>query len=99
MGYKLNVVCDALILNEESHSDTYPTIEVSNPTTRCKHEANVSKVSNDQLFYLMNRGHSEEKSLAMIVNGFFKPFTRKLPMEYTVELNQLITLEIKESIG
>ncbi len=96
---KLNVVCDALILDEESRSDTYPTMEVANPTARCEHEASVSKVSDEQLFYLMSRGHSEEESLAMIVNGFFEPFTRELPMEYAVELNQLMALEMEGSIG
>ncbi|MEC7756377.1 MAG: Fe-S cluster assembly protein SufB [Candidatus Thermoplasmatota archaeon] len=96
---KLNVVCDALILDESSRSDTYPTMEVSNPTARCEHEASVSKVSDEQLFYLMSRGHSEEESLAMIVNGFFEPFTRELPKEYAVELNQLMALEMEGSIG
>ncbi len=96
---KLNVVCDALILDENSRSDTYPTMEVANPTARCEHEASVSKVSDDQLFYLMSRGHSEEEALAMIVNGFFEPFTRELPMEYAVELNQLMALEMEGSIG
>jgi len=96
---KINVVCDALILDEGSRSDTYPTMEVANPTARCEHEASVSKVSDEQLFYLMSRGHSEEESLAMIVNGFFEPFTRELPMEYAVELNQLMALEMEGSIG
>jgi len=96
---KLNVVCDALILDEQSRSDTYPTMEVANPTARCEHEASVSKVSDNQLFYLMSRGHSEEEALAMIVNGFFEPFTRELPMEYAVELNQLMALEMEGSIG
>lgn len=96
---KLNVVCDALILDEGSRSDTYPTMEVANPTARCEHEASVSKVSDEQLFYLMSRGHSGEESLAMIVNGFFEPFTRELPMEYAVELNQLMALEMEGSIG
>ena len=96
---KLNVVCDALILDEGSRSDTYPTMEVANPSARCEHEASVSKVSDDQLFYLMSRGHSEEESLAMLVNGFFEPFTRELPMEYAVELNQLMALEMEGSIG
>ena len=96
---KLNVVCDALILDEESRSDTYPTMEVANPTARCEHEASVSKGSDNQLFYLMSRGHSEEEALAMIVNGFFEPFTRELPMEYAVELNQLMALEMEGSIG
>lgn len=96
---KLNVVCDALILDEDSRSDTYPTMEVSNPSARCEHEASVSKVSDDQIFYLMSRGHSEEEALAMIVNGFFEPFTKELPMEYAVELNQLMALEMEGSIG
>ena len=96
---KLNVVCDALILDEGRRSDTYPTMEVANPTARCEHEASVSKVSDNQLFYLMSRGHSEEEALAMIVNGFFEPFTRELPMEYAVELNQLMALEMEGSIG
>ena len=96
---KLNVVCDALILDENSRSDTYPTMEVANPTAHCEHEASVSKVSDDQLFYLMSRGHAEEEALAMIVNGFFEPFTRELPMEYAVELNKLMALEMEGSIG
>ena len=96
---KLNVVCDALILDEESRSDTYPTMEVANQTARCEHEASVSKVSDEQLFYLMSRGHAEEEALAMIVNGFFEPFTRELPMEYAVELNKLMALEMEGSIG
>ncbi|MGB1436003.1 MAG: Fe-S cluster assembly protein SufB [Candidatus Thalassarchaeaceae archaeon] len=96
---KLNIVCDALILDDESRSDTYPTMEVANPTARCEHEASVSKVSDEQLFYLMSRGHSEEEALALIVNGFFEPFTRELPMEYAVELNKLMALEMEGSIG
>ena len=96
---KLNVVCDALILDEKSRSDTYPTMEVSNPTAHCEHEASVSKISDQQIFYLMSRGHSEEEALAMIVNGFFEPFTKELPMEYAVELNQLMALEMEGSIG
>ena len=96
---KVNVVCDALILDEDSRSDTYPTMEVANPSCRCEHEASVSKVSDDQVFYLMSRGHSEEEALAMIVNGFFEPFTKELPMEYAVELNKLMALEMEGSIG
>jgi Fe-S cluster assembly protein SufB len=96
---KVNVVCDALILDDESRSDTYPTMEVANSTARCEHEASVSKVSDEQLFYLMSRGHAENEALAMIVNGFFEPFTRELPMEYAVELNQLMALEMEGSIG
>ena len=96
---KVNVVCDALILDEQSQSDTYPTMEIKNPSCRCEHEASVSKVSDDQLFYLMSRGHSEDEALALIVNGFFEPFVRELPMEYAVELNQLMALEMEGSIG
>jgi Fe-S cluster assembly protein SufB len=96
---KVNVVCDALILDEVSRSDTYPTMEVANKSARCEHEASVSKVSDDQLFYLMSRGHTESESLAMIINGFFEPFTRELPMEYAVELNKLMAFEMEGSIG
>ncbi len=96
---KLNIVCDALILDGKSRSDTYPTMEVANSTAKCEHEASVSKVSDDQLFYLMSRGHTEEQALALIVNGFFEPFTRELPMEYAVELNALMALEMEGSIG
>ena len=96
---KTNVVCDALILDEASRSDTYPTMEVANQSARCEHEASVSKVSDEQLFYLMSRGHTESESLGMIVNGFFEPFTRELPMEYAVELNKLMAFEMEGSIG
>jgi Fe-S cluster assembly protein SufB len=74
-------------------------MEIKNPSCRCEHEASVSKVSDDQLFYLMSRGHSENEALALIVNGFFEPFVRELPMEYAVELNQLMALEMEGSIG
>ncbi len=96
---KVNVVCDALILDEDSQSDTYPTMEISNSTCRSEHEASVSKVSDEQLFYLMTRGHTEDEAMALIVNGFFEPFTRELPMEYAVELNKLMALEMEGSIG
>ncbi|HIG03691.1 MAG TPA: Fe-S cluster assembly protein SufB [Candidatus Poseidoniales archaeon] len=96
---KVNVVCDALMLDENSRSDTYPTMEVANATCNVTHEASVSKVSGEQLFYLMTRGHSEEEAMAMIVNGFFEPFTRELPMEYAVELNRLLELEMEGAIG
>jgi Fe-S cluster assembly protein SufB len=96
---KVNVVCDALILDENSQSDTYPTMEILNPTCRSEHEASVSKISDEQVFYLMSRGHTEDESMALIVNGFFEPFTRELPMEYAVELNKLMALEMEGSIG
>ena len=93
------VVCDALLLDEDSQSDTYPTMEIGNASSDLEHEASVSKVSDDQLFYLMSRGHAEDEAMAMIVNGFFEPFTRELPMEYAVELNRLLELEMEGSIG
>ena len=96
---KLNVVCDALILDENSRSDTYPTMEVANPTARCEHEASVSKVSDAQFFYLMSRGLSEEQAMGMVVNGFIEPVTKTLPMEYAVEWSRLIELQMEGSIG
>ncbi|HIF45188.1 MAG TPA: Fe-S cluster assembly protein SufB [Candidatus Poseidoniales archaeon] len=93
------IVCDALILDPESRSDTYPTMEIGNSTADIEHEASVSKVSGDQLFYLMSRGHTETEAMGLIVNGFFEPFTRELPMEYAVELNRLLELEMEGSIG
>ena len=98
-GCRSKVVCDALMLDEDSRSDTYPTMEIGNSTADLEHEASVSKVSSDQLFYLMSRGHSEEEAMGLIVNGFFEPFTRELPMEYAVELNRLLELEMEGSIG
>ena len=98
-GCRSKVVCDALMLDEDSRSDTYPTMEIGNSTADLEHEASVSKVSGDQLFYLMSRGHTEEEAMGMIVNGFFEPFTRELPMEYAVELNRLLELEMEGSIG
>ncbi|TMK90337.1 MAG: Fe-S cluster assembly protein SufB, partial [Actinobacteria bacterium] len=94
-----NVRCDALILDEESRSDTYPYIEVEDETAALGHEATVSKVGEDQLFYLMSRGLSEVEATAMIVNGFIEPITRELPMEYAVELNRLIELQMEGSVG
>ena len=98
-GCRSKVICDALMLDADSQSDTYPTMEVGNSSADLEHEASVSKVSNDQLFYLMSRGHSEEEAMGMIVNGFFEPFTRELPMEYAVELNRLLELEMEGAIG
>ena len=93
------VRCDALILDDESRSDTYPYIEVEDETAALGHEATVSKVGDDQLFYLMSRGLSEVEATAMIVNGFIEPITRELPMEYAVELNRLIELQMEGSVG
>lgn len=98
-GCRSKVVCDALILDGTSRSDTYPTMEIGNPSSDLEHEASVSKVSSDQLFYLMSRGFTEDEAMGLIVNGFFEPFTRELPMEYAVELNKLLELEMEGSIG
>ena len=96
---KSNVRCDALLMDEESRSDTYPTIRVENNETEIGHEATVSKVGEDQLFYLMSRGLDESEAYSLIVNGFIEPITKELPMEYAVELNRLIQLEMSGSVG
>ncbi len=96
---KSSIKCDTLILDERSTSDTIPFNEIENDTVTLEHEATVSKVSEDQLFYLMSRGISEEDATRMIVMGFIEPFTRELPMEYAVEMNRLIKFEMEGSIG
>jgi Fe-S cluster assembly protein SufB len=97
---KSHVVCDALILNEEARSDTYPTMQVEEQEgVTVEHEATVSKVGEEQLFYLMSRGLTEVEAKTMIVNGFVEPFTKELPMEYAVELNRLIQMEMEGSVG
>lgn len=94
-----HVECDTLMLDDQSLSDTIPTNEVKNNTSYIEHEATVSKISEDQLFYLMSRGISEKDAIQMIVMGFIEPFSRELPMEYAVELNQLIKLDMEGSVG
>lgn len=96
---KINVVCDALILDPDSRSDTYPTIKNSAKDVSIGHEASVSKVSEDQLFYLTSRGLSEEEATTMVVSGFIEPLVKELPMEYAVEMNRLIQLQMEGSIG
>ena len=96
---KSKVVCDALLLDEHSRSDTYPTIRIGEDDVDVGHEATVSKIGEEQLFYLMSRGLSEEEASGMIVGGFIEPFTRELPMEYAVEMNRLIELQMEGSIG
>src|SRR5688500_4596255 len=93
------VVCDALLLDEHSRSDTYPTIRIGEDDVDIGHEATVSKIGEEQLFYLQSRGLSEEEASGMIVGGFIEPFTRELPMEYAVEMNRLIELQMEGSIG
>lgn len=96
---KSNVVCDALLLDEHSQSDTYPYIEIDEELVTIGHEASVSKVGEDQLFYLMSRGLSEEEAITMVVSGFIEPLVKELPMEYAVEMNRLIQLQMEGSIG
>ena len=98
-GSKSFVRCDALILDEMSRSDTYPYMEINERDARIGHEATVSRVGQEQLFYLMSRGLSEEQAMGMIVNGFIEPITRTLPMEYAVEWSRLIELQMEGSVG
>ena len=98
-GAKSNIKCDALLLDEKSRSDTYPTMEIDEKDVTIEHEATVSKVGEEQLFYLMSRGLTQDEATAMIINGFFEPFTKELPLEYAVELNRLIQLEMSGSVG
>jgi Fe-S cluster assembly protein SufB len=98
-GARSNVRCDALLMDPYSRSDTYPTMEINEKHVSVGHEATVSRVGEEQLFYMMSRGISEADATAMIVNGFFEPFTKELPMEYAVELNRLIQLEMEGSVG
>ncbi len=96
---KSNVLCDALILDSESRSDTYPYIEVSEDDVAIEHEASVSKIAEEQLFYLMSRGLTEAEASSMIVTGFIEPLVKELPMEYAVEMNRLIELQMEGSVG
>jgi Fe-S cluster assembly protein SufB len=98
-GSKSNVVCDALLLDDRSRSDTYPYIEIDEQDVTIGHEASVSKVGEDQLFYLMSRGLSEEQANGMVVGGFIEPLVKELPMEYAIEMNRLIQLQMEGSIG
>lgn len=96
---KISVECDALLIDGASRSDTYPTMEIDADNVRVEHEARVSKVAEEQLFYLTSRGLTEDEARLLIVNGFIEPFTKELPMEYAVELNRLIELEMEGSVG
>jgi Fe-S cluster assembly protein SufB len=98
-GSKSSVRCDALLMDEDSRSDTYPYMEIDEDQVQIGHEATVSKIGDEQLFYLQSRGIPEEEAMAMIVNGFIEPFTKELPMEYAVELNRLIQLQMEGSVG
>lgn len=98
-GARSNIECDTLIMDNESTSDTIPYNEIMNDNVKLEHEAKVSKVSEEQLFYLMSRGISEQEATEMIVMGFIEPFTKELPMEYAVEMNRLIKFEMEGAIG
>lgn len=96
---KSRVECDALILDSESRSDTYPVMKIDNSTAHIEHEATVSKIGEEKLFYLMSRGLTEEEALGMVVSGFIEPIVKELPLEYAVELNRLIEMEMEGSVG
>jgi Fe-S cluster assembly protein SufB len=98
-GVKSNTVCDALLLDPQSRSDTYPYIEIDEDDVSIGHEASVSKVGDEQIFYLGSRGLSEEEATGMVVSGFIEPLVKELPMEYAVEMNRLIQLQMEGSIG
>ena len=98
-GAKSHIECDTLILDDKSRSDTIPKNEIRNPDSYIEHEATVSKIDEEQLFYLMSRGLTEQEATQMIVMGFIEPFSKELPMEYAVELNQLIKMDMSGSIG
>jgi Fe-S cluster assembly protein SufB len=98
-GIKSKVVCDALILDKESRSDTYPVMEIDEADVSIAHEASVSRIQEEQLFYLMSRGLSETEASTMIVNGFIEPLVKELPMEYAVEMNRPIELQMEGSVG
>jgi Fe-S cluster assembly protein SufB len=98
-GIRSSVRCDALLLDEDSRSDTYPTMEIDERDSSVSHEASVSKVGEEQLFYLQSRGIDEQEATKMVVNGFVEPIVKELPMEYAVELNRLIELQLEGAIG
>src|SRR5206468_2596088 len=98
-GSKSKVVFDALILDEASRSDTYPYMKIDEDEVDIGHEATVSKIGEEQLFYLMSRGLTEAEASAMIVSGFVEPITKELPLEYAVEMNRLIQLQMEGSVG
>lgn len=98
-GSKSSVVCDALLIDDKSRSDTYPVIEIDEDDVTIGHEASVSKVGEEQLFYLMTRGLPEEQAAGLVVAGFIEPLVKELPMEYAVELNRLVQLQMEGSVG
>jgi Fe-S cluster assembly protein SufB len=99
VGVKASVRCDALVLDDDSRSDTYPYMEIEEEQVSISHEATVSKIAAEQLFYLMSRGLSETEAATLIVSGFIEPVVKELPMEYAVELNRLIQLQMEGAVG
>ena len=98
-GSRSNVVCDALLLDDKSRSDTYPSIEIDAEDVTVGHEASVTKVGEEQLFYLTSRGLTKEEATTMVVGGFIEPLVKELPMEYAIEMNRLIQLQMEGSVG
>lgn len=98
-GVRSNVRCDAILIDSESRTDTYPTIDVEEPTADISHEATVGRIGEEQLFYLTSRGIPEEEAITLIVLGFIQPFTKQIPLEYASELNKLIEMEFENSVG
>ena len=98
-GCKSTVSCESLMLDNKSKSDTLPIIELNNDNIDIGHEAKIGRISDEAIFYLMSRGISEEEAKAMIVRGFVEPITKELPLEYAVELNNLINIELEGTIG
>jgi Fe-S cluster assembly protein SufB len=98
-GSKSNTACESLMLDNQSKTDTIPVVDIRNDKVDLGHEAQIGKISQKAIFYLMSRGLSEEEAKAMIVRGFVEPITKELPLEYAVEMNRLINLELEGSIG
>jgi Fe-S cluster assembly protein SufB len=96
---KSRVECDALILDEKSATDTFPTMDINESSAQIEHEATVSKIGEEKMFYLMSRGLNEAEAMSLIVSGFIEPIVKELPLEYAVELNRLIELEMEGSVG
>ena len=99
VGSKATVECESLMLDNESRSDTIPIIEINNDSVDIGHEAKIGRISDEAIFYLMSRGISKDEAKAMIVRGFVEPISKELPLEYAVELNKLIELELEGTIG
>lgn len=98
-GVRSNVRCDAILIDPQSRTDTYPTIDIEEPTADISHEATVGRIGEEQLFYLTSRGVPEEEAITLIVLGFIQPFTKQIPLEYAAELNKLIEMEFENSVG